>query len=351
MNIRLAFLITLLASFLFGGAACGILNRVPPDGGVYVSPDRGETFVQRNFIEQRGDDAITLNFANILDIAFHPVDPNIVYVTTDASGIYKTTNAGAQWQRTGITSGAFTRIVIDRITPSTLYATDGRRIYKSLDGGGNWLTVYIEARGDQQITDLTVDPRSSSNVLATTSTGGVLLSNDFGGTWIVQQWLEKGIRRLYAHPLNPEIFYVLTTDQHLMKTTDAGKTFLDLNERWKTIVLRPGTLYVLAFRDTAPDVLYLGTTYGLLTSIDGGMTWAVQSTLIKPNTVPITHILLHPDDALVMYFVAGRTIHRSFDGGEEWAVRSIPTSRNITRVAMYPGDASVLFFGTQQVAQ
>ncbi|MFA6512137.1 MAG: hypothetical protein WCV86_03385 [Patescibacteria group bacterium] len=349
MRRKTLLLVAFFSALLFTGAACGFIADTPPDGGIFASTDRGETFKQRNFVAQQGEDVVTLNFTNIFDIVFHPVDPDIIYAPSLGAGIYKTLDGGKQWTKTGLARGSYGRLIIDRVTPSTLYATNNRSILKSVDAGENWSEVYIETRSDQSITDLALDPQTPGRVIATTSTGGVLVSSDFAGTWDVQQWISRGIAKIFYHPTNSDTFYLLTTDHHLLRTRDGGERFADLNENWEEIVQGRVKLYDLVFRESAPDLLYLATSYGILKSIDSGDSWVLQNTLVKSKTVAIKHIGLHPSDPLTMYFVAGRTLHRSFDGGEEWAVRSIPTSREITSFRLHPSDPNSLFFGTQLI--
>lgn len=343
---RLVLTFTIL---LFTGAACGFFAKPPADGGVLFSPDRGETFQQRNFITQNGDEVVTLNRANISQLLFHPVDADIIYAATFGAGVYKTTSAGQQWTPTGLASGTVTRLVIDPITPSTLYGTNSRSIFKTVDAGSTWSEVYIETRRDQMITDLAIDPTVSARIVATTNTGAILVSTDFGGTWDVQQRLNRGIRRIIYHPRTSQTYYLLTTDQHLLRTRDGGSTFDDLNEQWKGIVASAGTLYQLTFRPSAPETLYLATAYGLLQSVDSGDTWVLLNTLVQPNTVPITHVALDTANPLALYFIAGRTLHRSLDAGKEWAVRSIPTTRQITQLLLDPDEQSTLYLGTRLI--
>jgi hypothetical protein len=351
MNRDRLLLISILALLPFVGAACGVFQSPAPDGGIYVTADRGETFSQLNFVSQQGGELVTLDQTNVGGIVFHPVQRNIMYAMTIGDGIYKTTTEGAQWFRTGLTGGTYGRLIIDPITPSTLYASNGRHILKSGNAGETWKEIFIETRGDQSITDMAIDPQMSARLLAVTDKGDILVSEDFGGTWDVLQHISRGIAAMHIHPSNSLRFFFRTVDQHLLRTDDGGTTFDDLTENWSAVTLRAGTLYDLAFRRSAPDVLFLATSYGLMESVDAGETWVLQPTLIQPSTVPISAVLLPDADPLTIYLLAGRTLHRSLDGGVEWAVRSIPTSRAITTVVAHPNDPRKLFFGTRFVEQ
>lgn len=71
----------------------------------------------------------------IHDIAIDPVATNTVYVTT-ADGVFKSTNAGANWTNKGCSSAR--AIVIDPTAPSNLYAGTWTGVYRSTDGGNTW---------------------------------------------------------------------------------------------------------------------------------------------------------------------------------------------------------------------
>jgi photosystem II stability/assembly factor-like uncharacterized protein len=114
-------------------------------GEVYRSEDGGQSW---------GDVTGNMPLAQLSDLAVHPTDRDILYVTcryceSDKSPVWKTTNGGGSWFASGAgldssKADGFPRILIDRFDPGTLYVTsDGMPageggVYKSTDGGGHW---------------------------------------------------------------------------------------------------------------------------------------------------------------------------------------------------------------------
>lgn len=127
--------------------------------GVYKSVDAGETWTNVGLPESH----------HIGRVVIHPTDPDVVYVAAlghlysenDERGLYKTTNSGRSWQQIlapqveGRTIGVVDA-VMDPTDPNTLYAATydkvrlpwtfdlggpGSRVYKSTDGGANWMQI------------------------------------------------------------------------------------------------------------------------------------------------------------------------------------------------------------------
>ncbi len=82
-------------------------------------------------------------------ISFDPTDSNIVYVASVApdqtkNHLWKSTNFGASWTTIDSTASGFpggipvNSLVVDQVTPTTLYAGTHLGVYTSTDGGTNW---------------------------------------------------------------------------------------------------------------------------------------------------------------------------------------------------------------------
>jgi photosystem II stability/assembly factor-like uncharacterized protein len=73
-------------------------------------------------------------------LAINPNTPNTLYAGTQGSGVFKSTNGGANWRAVniGLTNTTVNALAIDPNTPNILYAETGRGVFKSTDGGANW---------------------------------------------------------------------------------------------------------------------------------------------------------------------------------------------------------------------
>jgi len=116
------------------------------DLGVFVSKDDGASW-QRSLPIKDGD--------FVLYIAYNPIDPKTVYVVTFLDGIYKTVDAGATFQYLGYEDLTISSISICRSNPNILYvSTLGNvsipgSIYVSVDGGRTLTKTFNISAGSQ----------------------------------------------------------------------------------------------------------------------------------------------------------------------------------------------------------
>ena len=78
----------------------------------------------------------------IYALVIDPLTPATIYAGA-SGGIFKSTNGGGDWSavNTGLTATYVLSLAIDPLTPATLYAGSDAGVFKSTDGGGNWSLV------------------------------------------------------------------------------------------------------------------------------------------------------------------------------------------------------------------
>jgi len=184
-------------------------------GGVWKTDNLGQTY------EVVFDQAAS---SSIGDIAVAPSNPDIVWIGTGesniyrssyaGSGVYKSTDAGKTWQHMGLTDTlTIGRIVIHPTDPNIVYVAsaghewtenDMRGVYKTTDGGKTWSKVLSISR-KTGVNDLVMDP-SDANTL-------------YAAAWERQ-------RQHFNDPKNQPGF----NESGILKTTDAGKTWSRLTK-------------------------------------------------------------------------------------------------------------------------
>ena len=206
-------------SIVYGGMSRErntINGGVPPgpSHGVYKSTDAGVTW-------QNVSDGLDTPLLNILCMAVHPSDPDIVYLGTWKDGVFKTTDGGQTWslQNNGLAGTEVRALTVDPQHPEVVYAGmgEGAGIFKSTNGGDLWAGVtaglnlecpsYLLPIGRAPtgvslekprfpiptgeyyavpwtaIWDIAIDPTDPQTIYAADHTHGVYQSSDGGSNW------------------------------------------------------------------------------------------------------------------------------------------------------------------------
>jgi photosystem II stability/assembly factor-like uncharacterized protein len=189
----------------------------------------------------------------ILALAPAPSAPTTLYAGTGGSGLYRTTDAGSNWQAVGLDGKTLFSVMVDRSDPLIIYAgTDAANgsLLKSLDGGAHWGQIKAGMEG-VDVLSLSQDPFQKYTIYAGTNQG-VFKSIDVGANWT----------RL---GLDGQSVYALSANPHTANSLAAGTTaglFIshDGGGTWTNI---PGLInpevWCLAFGVQSTDSLFIGT--------------------------------------------------------------------------------------------
>ncbi len=334
-------------TFLMGGV----------NGGIWRTTNAGQSW--SNITDGKTD------ISSVGALAIAPSDPNVIYVGTGESqlredltfgtGMYRSTDAGATWQRIGLgDSHQIADIIVDprdpeRVTVAALGHAFGpnaeRGVFRTLDGGKSWKKVLF-INDSTGANDLTIDPsnprimyasmykfqRTPWSMISGGGRSGIWKTLDGGDTW-TELTFRPGIPAkplgkigIDVSPANPRRVYasIEAPDSAggIFRSDDAGETWDRMNTDPRFWVrswyysqvtadpLNENTLYVMNL-----------TVYR---SIDGGKSFA-------PVRVPHgdTHAMwIDPKDSkrMINSNDGGGTI--SLDGGSTWSsVYNQPTAQ------------------------
>jgi photosystem II stability/assembly factor-like uncharacterized protein len=311
------------------------------------------------------------------DIRYNFENPDIWYVTDSFAGLFRSTDGGATWvsSSTGITSKVGTTgdlipvfsLTVDPHNPNIVWAgtQNTGHIYKSTDYGQTWVqkdngvTITYAAL---HFRGFTIDPRSSDIVYAmaeTTSeeekTGGqVFKSTNGGDSWelIWDGGMPSALARyMFIHPQNPDVLYVstgifdrgargpepysnLTSGLGVLKSTDGGQTWSELNMANGLETLHIGSIYM---HPEEPDTLLAAAGHvwtfeeletvesqgirpaGVYRTADGGETW--EKVLAAGDFRPaetFCSVEFCTADPNIAYAASVDAIYRSEDAGLTW---------------------------------
>ncbi|MDB4180742.1 hypothetical protein N9611_00650 [Flavobacteriaceae bacterium] len=241
-------------------------------------------------------------------------NPDIMYVGTASGGVWKSTSGGVKWvpifeKEATASIGA---VAIQQSNPSVIWVGTGEGnprnslnggygIYKSLDGGKNWILMGLEKT--RHIHRVIIDPTNPNTVYAAAIGSpwgehperGVYKTTDGGKTWakilytnqksgaadlvMDPQNPNKLIAAMWEHKRDPWFFSSGGEGSGLYSTYDGGDT-------WKKITsddgLPEGNLgrIGIAIAPSKPDIVYAlveAKKNALYKSTDGGINWEMVS--------------------------------------------------------------------------
>ncbi|REL35208.1 VPS10 domain-containing protein [Thalassotalea euphylliae] len=246
----------------------------------------------------------------ISDIEAVPSNPNIIYASAASGGVWKSENAGLNWQP---------------IFDDEEWASTGA------------LAVH------PAIPDIVWLGTGEGNVRNSTSIGGgIYKSMDGGKTWqnMGLKTTER-INRIALHPTNPDIAYAAAMgtlwskneDRGIYKTTDGGKTwqkilYVDNVTGASDIKMdpsNPNKLYASMWQfQRWPDKFESGGPgSGMYVSIDGGETWQQRTSADGLPSGELGRITFdiaesQPNTVYALVEAEKSALLRSDDGGDSW---------------------------------
>jgi photosystem II stability/assembly factor-like uncharacterized protein len=316
-----------IGSATMSGRIAAVAGRVESDGkvtlyvgsasgGVWRSFDGGTTF-KPVFDRQPAQ--------SIGAVALDPSRPDVVWVGTGEAwtrnsvsigdGIYKSTDRGDTWVRTGLPeSERIAKIIVHPVNGDVVYAcvpgklwsdSAERGLYKTIDGGTSWTLIL---KGDNLSTgcsSIAMDPKNPERIFAAlwdfrrqgwtfrsggesadaASGSGLFVTDDGGRSWrSLDAATAKGLpskpwgrSAIAIAPSNPKRVYIAieATRSALFVSDDGGATFEE-RDRSQAMVWRPFYFANLVVNPTAPDRVFK-TNYNLIVSTDGGKSFAATS--------------------------------------------------------------------------
>ncbi len=301
-------------------------------------------------------------------LVIDPADPGVMYTGGVSGGIWKTTNAGAEWAPVGddLANIAINSLVMDPTDRNTLYAGTGEGYFRELvrgtglplrgdgifvthDGGETWTRLPSTDNDDfHYVNDLVV---TADDIYAATRTG-VWRSRDAGATWS---------RELPVTVMGGCLDLALGNDLFAScGTFEQATIYRARNDVWQPVFTEPFLGRTsLAIAPSDPNIIYALSASnetgkheqglrGVFRSTDGGDTWTARVRNNDPTyagymlTNLITAygdrcsnsansyttmgwycntIAVDPKDPNRVW-TAGVDLFRSDDGGATWGVAS-----------------------------
>jgi photosystem II stability/assembly factor-like uncharacterized protein len=201
------------------------------------------------------------HIAHVKNIAFHPAEPDTLYVCIEQGDLLKSVDAGATWR--SLTSYEASddqfrrdmhRVIIKPSDPSCIYLASGVGLYYSEDAGETWEHI---SRGDARVgypDCLFFDPKDENTLYMA---GAGKAPNP---SWKAQR---------SAHP-------------GILRSRDGGRNWQELRGGLPTLI--PGNVEAMCAHQSEHGLaMFAGTSVGeIWGSDDGGETWALVSDDLPP---------------------------------------------------------------------
>jgi len=216
-------------------------------------------------------------YGKCLDVA--PTDPNIIFIGTEWSGIYKSMDGGASWQIKNNGLIEFPALVydieIDPIDENIVYMSSaGNGLAKSTDGGNNWITTVNKNLLDINIYDIAIDPQNTQILYAATQLWGLRKSMNGGASW--ESGNLQGIGKITCVDVvttgSYSVIYAGTEDEGVWKSTDGASS-------WDNILQNERVTAIGACPSAPESYLYVGyyntieARYKVKKTTDAGNSW------------------------------------------------------------------------------
>jgi photosystem II stability/assembly factor-like uncharacterized protein len=334
MNIKIFFLVI---SLLYMGCAVEKNNDGIQLAGFQNHKELWEQVPLRSLAQKNAGIAGGEGMNMVFGIAYAPSSPNTVYLISDQTQVWKSTNGGDLWQmkHKGFLSYGGIALSVDPANENVVFAAgslhneslfspaDG--IYRTIDGGENWKLVrstpfFRGHEGEHFAFDVRGnDSLRTKTVYAGTHQDGLLISSDGGDNWESIGFKGERILDMELDPDNPSILFLLTVngfyrvviENYVVSAVEGlGK---DLIGSFKTFVLNPKN----------SKIIYMAMgKKGVYKSIDGGRNFFNLYKGLMP-VLNYTEIAISPVNPDYLYVSVdewgGINPFWSHDGGETWS--------------------------------
>ncbi|HJZ12972.1 MAG TPA: hypothetical protein VJ521_12515, partial [Acidobacteriota bacterium] len=215
-------------------------------------------------------------------VAFHPQDPQMIYVGTSGGGMVKTTDLGKTWKviNSGLGKKSISAIAVDPHNGANLFVatnsdsyTGRARVFKTVNGGTTWTSVSTGLNGPR-ILSLAIDPTSPATlylvqqeyVFFDIAAKFVYKSIDSG-----QHWTQKtrglpqsffggfGIDFIVVDPSNSQTLFSIGWNS-IYTSTDGAENWTRFSLTGLESDLEIDALQI---NPAEPRILYIGTSRGV----------------------------------------------------------------------------------------
>lgn len=228
---------------------------------------------------------------NVRSFTQSPSNPDILYAGTEPGEIYKSIDEGLNWVNMTLNDplmGTVTAIAVHPTNPDIVFAGSGGHLFRSNDGGTNWISTGIQTG---ECNEIQFKP-SNPNIILMAGNDGYYRSTDGGNVW--SNLYTDRVYDIKFNAINDDIVYIvkrnpITNIAEFFLSNDGGIVFVQqtsgwhnstdpgVNDRGARIAVTPANpnrvyAYLIGESKTGDNGFI-----GLYRSDDGGITWTLPN--------------------------------------------------------------------------
>jgi len=249
--------------------------------------------------------------------AVSPQDPNLMFLSCDMGGVYRSTDGGKHWVMLDWRQLSSSLLCQPLFVGDTILWMSGSTPKISRDKGATWQellsTKTLPWKG--QVIRMAADPTDSALLLFGTDTGELWRSADTGKTWKLSR--SGKVHAIFG--LGKKLY--ASVEKAFLISTDKGATWEEINLGASAPEAKEHTFLSLTGGSANGGTVLFGSVYnvGILQSLDEGRTWKKVDQFRDCNTV-----LMATNQIRVVYaaqtggYQGAAHMFRTRDGGTTW---------------------------------
>ncbi len=278
----------------------------------------------------------------VSSILINPLTPATLFASTMEGGVFRSRDAGQNWEQIFYNNGFEDILAMDSVNPNRIYTgRSGQGLFRSDDGGDTWTAIPFPVQG-AYVNRAFAHPTIAGRVYAGLSEGGFFESDDYGQTWITKTngLTDTQIMAMAFHPAAASTIYAGTRNGNVFRSANDG-------DSWEFIGVLDTFVNQLAVNPFGANELWAASNFwgrpGHLWKYVAGSWLQVSPGVDAQNSVNVMVFDRHISGTMWIGSDAGG--FKSTDGGAIWLPFTAWPDRYLMAIAMDPTDSRTGYHG------